>query len=171
MIPGQSRITSSISVSPTVERYVSWVIGMCLGDGYASPITEPSEQFKNRSTIYAIDCNSYTLWLLCTFPTFSPSIGTPFPFFWGMLLPFLVLESCHSQCPRPLFTQIDTPLNHSSQASGDSSWSKGWAHVLGRLFLYVSICVLRDKSFWRLELFTWQDVWTHKSPSPRREQI
>lgn len=94
--------------------------------------------------MFAVNCNTYTVWLLCTFPTFSHSTGTPPRLFWGVPLPFLVLESCHSQCPRPL-PWIDTPPNHSPQASGDTGLSKDWAHASGRPFLYVSICMLREK--------------------------
>lgn len=34
-------------------------------------------------------------------------------------------------------THRDDSQNHSAQASGDNSWSKGWTHALGRPFLYM----------------------------------
>lgn len=65
-------------------------------------------------------------------------------------------------------THRDDPQNRSSQASGDNSWSKGWTHALGRLFL--SMCWEREVS----------GGWNHLPgrrygrpfpPSPRRGPI
>lgn len=67
------------------------------------------------------------------------------PFLLGSATSFLVLESCHSQCPRPL-PWIDTPPNHSPQASGDSGLSKGWAHQAGPFYMFLYACWERKQS-------------------------
>lgn len=95
-------------------------------------IPDPSEQFKNcfAGIIYIVDCGSYYLRLLCTFRLFlwyitpfllGTPISTPGPGEHSVTVPFPPGHMGTSSKPYP-------------QASGDSGWSKGWAHASSRIY-------------------------------------
>lgn len=97
-------------------------------------IPDPSEQFKNcfAGIIYIVDCGSCYLQLLCTFLLFL----------W-YITPLLLGTPTSTPGPGEHSVTVPFPPGHMGtyskpypQASGDSGWSKGWAHASSRLFLH-----------------------------------